>query len=236
MTTCSEAMRPSRSLITTVMTIRVAPAAVTTGVNVAFLNSGQTCTAWTRMLVPHERQHEVCELAVAAAQRLTLGDPFAEGTRLGPLASAAQRDRVRGYISTGVREGARLVTGGPEGPEGLATGYYVRPTVFADVDSRMTIAQEEIFGPVLSILPYTSEDDAVSIANDTIYGLSGAVWSADEERAVRVARRLRTGGVDINGGRFNPLAPFGGWGQSGLGRELGRFGIEEFLELTSLQL
>ena len=181
--------------------------AVTAGVNNAFLNSGQTCTAWTRMLVPRDKQDEAARIAAGVADELTPGDPFGEAARLGPLVSDAQRDRVRGYIRKGVEEGARLVTGGDEPPEGLDTGYYVRPTVFADVRSDMTIAQEEIFGPVLSILPYDDEDDAVRIANDTVYGLAGGVWSGDPERAKAVARRLRTGQVDINGGGFNFMAP-----------------------------
>jgi aldehyde dehydrogenase (NAD+) len=210
--------------------------AVTAGVNNAFLNSGQTCTAWTRMLVPRDRQEQAARIAAEVADNLTPGDPFGETARLGPLVSDAQRDRVRNYIRKGVDEGARLVTGGEEAPEGLDKGYYVRPTVFADVRSDMTIAQEEIFGPVLSILPYDDEDDAVRIANDTVYGLAGGVWSGDPERAKAVARRLRTGQVDINGGGFNFMAPFGGYKQSGLGRELGRFGLEEFLETKSLQL
>jgi acyl-CoA reductase-like NAD-dependent aldehyde dehydrogenase len=210
--------------------------AVKAGVNNAFLNSGQTCTAWTRMLVPRAKQQEAERIAAEAAASLTPGDPFGEAARLGPLVSDAQRDRVRGYIRKGVEEGARLVIGGDEPPEGLDTGYYVRPTVFADVRSDMTIAQEEIFGPVLSILPYDDEDDAVRIANDTVYGLAGGVWSGDPERAKAVARRLRTGQVDINGGGFNFMAPFGGYKQSGLGRELGRHGLEEFLETKSLQL
>jgi len=143
---------------------------------------------------------------------------------------------VRGYIKKGVAEGATLVTGGPEQPEGFAKGYFVKPTVFANVKSSMTIAQEEIFGPVLCIMPYENEEDAIRIANDTIYGLAGGVWSADEERAKRVARRIRTGQVDINGGSFNPMAPFGGYKQSGHGRELGSFGFEEYLEIKSLQM
>ena len=149
--------------------------------------------------------------------------------------SAAQRDRVRGYIKKGIEEGAKLVTGGAEQPEGLSKGYFVKPTVFSDVRNDMTIAQEEIFGPVLSIIGYDDEDDAVRIANDTIYGLAGGVWSGDAERAKRVARRLRTGQVDINGGGFNLFAPFGGYKQSGNGRELGKFGLEEFMELKALQ-
>jgi len=147
-----------------------------------------------------------------------------------------QRDRVRAYIRKGIEEGATLVVGGAEPPDGLAKGYFVRPTVFADVRNDMTIAQEEIFGPVLSIIPYETEEEAIRIANDTVYGLGGAVWSADRDRATRVARRIRTGQVAINGGRHNPLAPFGGYKQSGLGREFGTFGFEEFLEIKSLQL
>jgi aldehyde dehydrogenase (NAD+) len=135
-----------------------------------------------------------------------------------------------------VEEGARLVAGGEEPPSGVASGYFVQPTVFSDVTPEMTIAQEEIFGPVLAIIPYDDEDDAVRIANDTVYGLAGGVWSGDEERAQRVARRLRTGQVEVNGAAFNPLAPFGGYKQSGHGRELGTFGLEEFLETKSIQL
>jgi acyl-CoA reductase-like NAD-dependent aldehyde dehydrogenase len=210
--------------------------AVGSGVGNAFLNSGQTCTALTRLVVPRARQEEVVALAVKAAERLPLGDPLSEEARLGPLASASQRERVRGYIERGLVEGARIVTGGAEAPEGLPRGYYVRPTIFADVTPEMTIAQEEIFGPVLAIMPYDDEEEALRIANGTVYGLAGAVWSADEDRARAFARRMRTGQVDINGGGFNPLAPFGGYKQSGLGRELGRWGLEEFLETKSLQL
>ena len=209
--------------------------AVRNGVNNAFLNSGQTCAALTRMLVPRDRAEEAARIASEQAAKLTLGDPFDESTRLGPLVSETQRDRVRSYIRKGVEEGARLVVGGAEPPAGLDRGYYVQPTIFADVTPEMTIAREEIFGPVLAIMAYDSEDDAVRIANDTQYGLAGAVWSGDASRAERVARRLRTGQVDVNGGRFNPLAPFGGYKQSGIGRELGRFGLEEFLETKSLQ-
>jgi acyl-CoA reductase-like NAD-dependent aldehyde dehydrogenase len=185
--------------------------------------------------VPRDRQDEAVAIAVDQAQKLTLGDPFEESSRLGPLVSEVQRDRVRGYIRKGIEEGARLATGGADAPPGLERGYYVQPTVFAGVTPEMTIAREEIFGPVLSILPYDTEEDAVRIANDTVYGLAGAVWSGDPARAERVARQLRTGQVDVNGGRFNPMAPFGGFKQSGLGRELGRYGIEEFLEIKSLQ-
>ncbi len=164
------------------------------------------------------------------------GDPFADGASLGPLSSQVQVERVNGYIQKGIDEGAKLVTGGPGQPEGLDQGYYVQPTVFSNVSNDMTIAREEIFGPVLSILPYTDEEDAVRIANDTNYGLSGGVWSADPERAKKVARRIRTGQIEVNGGAFNPNAPFGGYKQSGYGREYGQHGFEEFLEIKSMQL
>jgi aldehyde dehydrogenase (NAD+) len=210
--------------------------AVADGVGKAFLNSGQTCSALTRMLVPRSKLAEAEAIAKRTAESFTPGDPFAEGTMLGPLVSDAQRERVRSYIRKGQEEGARLVTGGEESPEGLPTGYFVRPTVFSDVRTDMTIAQEEIFGPVLSILPYDDEDEAVRIANDTVYGLAGGVWSSDAERAKAVARKLRTGQVEVNGGAFNPMAPFGGYKQSGHGRELGKFGLDEFLETKAMQL
>jgi acyl-CoA reductase-like NAD-dependent aldehyde dehydrogenase len=209
--------------------------AVRTTVNMCFLNSGQTCSAWTRLLVPRARLAEVNALARGAAEKMTLGDALKGEGRLGPLASAAQRERVRGYIRRGLDEGATLLTGGADPPDGLARGYFVRPTVLTDVKPEMTVAQEEIFGPVLCIVAYDSVDEAVGIANGTVYGLGGAVWGSDVERARRVARRLRTGQVDINGGAYNPLAPFGGFKQSGLGREGGRFGLDEYLELQSLQ-
>ncbi len=210
--------------------------AVPDGVAKCFLNSGQTCSALTRMLVPRERLAEAEQIAAATAEAFTPGDPFDAGSRLGPLVSETQLERVRGYIERGQSEGARLVTGGAEPPEGAEQGYFVRPTVFSDVTTEMTIAQEEIFGPVLAIMPYDSEEEAVAIANDTVYGLAGGVWSADEERARAVARKLRTGQIEINGGAFNPMAPFGGFKQSGHGREAGRYGIEEFLVAKSLQL
>jgi acyl-CoA reductase-like NAD-dependent aldehyde dehydrogenase len=210
--------------------------AITDGVSKCFLNSGQTCSALTRMLVPRSRLAEAEQIAAAVAEQFKPGDPFESGTMLGPLVSEGQRKLVRDYITKGTEEGAKLVTGGVESPQGLEQGYFVRPTVFSDVTPGMTIAQEEIFGPVLAIMPYEDDEDAVRIANDSVYGLAGGVWSADEERAKRIARRIRTGQVEINGGAFNPLAPFGGYKQSGYGRELGRFGLEEFLQIKSLQL
>jgi betaine-aldehyde dehydrogenase len=210
--------------------------AVKSGVGACYFNSGQTCSALTRMLVPRARHDEAVAIAKKAAEGFTVGDPREGKTKLGPLVSATQRERVLNYIRKGLAEGATLVTGGEAMPEGLSKGYFVRPTVFANVDNKMTIAQEEIFGPVLSIIPYEDEEDAVRIANDTIYGLAGGVWSGDPERAKRVARRLRTGQVEINGGKFNPLAPFGGYKQSGNGRELGKYGLEEFLEVKAMLL
>ena len=210
--------------------------AVPDGVAKCFLNSGQTCSALTRMLVPRQRLAEAEELAKATAETFTPGDPFESSTRLGPLVSGVQRERVRGYIEKGVEEGARLITGGAEPPEGLERGFFVRPTVFSEVEAEMTIGQEEIFGPVLMIQPYEGENDAVRIANSTQYGLAGGVWSGESERAIAIARRIRTGQIEINGGAFNPLAPFGGYGQSGHGRENGRYGIEELLQVKSLQL
>jgi len=206
-------------------------------VNGCYLNSGQTCTALTRMLVPASLYQEASRLAVEAAKGFTVGDPLAETSKLGPLTSQAQLERVRSFIKKGIEEGAELLAGGPDAPEGTPKGgYYVKPTVFGKVRNDMTIAQEEIFGPVLSIIPYQDEDDAVRIANDSIYGLAGAVWSKDDARAQRVARRIRAGQIDVNGGAFNMNAPFGGFKQSGHGREAGVYGLEEFLEYKSLQL
>jgi aldehyde dehydrogenase (NAD+) len=210
-------------------------AAVKVGVANCMLNAGQTCTAWTRMLVPARRYDEAVELAAAAAGKYTLGDPTDPATRMGPLASGAQRERVLGYLRTAVAEGARVAAGGPDA-EVPGRGHFVAPTVLADVAPDATVAREEIFGPVLSIIRYAGEDEAVEIANNTQYGLAGAVWSADVDRAVAVARRLRTGQVDINGAAFNPLAPFGGYKQSGVGRELGAYGLDEFREVKSVQL
>jgi aldehyde dehydrogenase (NAD+) len=212
--------------------------AVRDGVAKCFLNSGQSCNALTRMLVPASRLAEAERVVADEVERKYQPmNPFADGARLGPLATQAQVDRVIGYVQKGIDEGAKLITGGPDRPQGesLDGGYYVRPTVFSDVRPGMVIAQEEIFGPVLAILPYEGEDEAVSIANDSPYGLSGGVWSADPERATSVARRIRTGQVELNGGAFNPSAPFGGYKHSGYGREYGVHGFEAFLEIKSLQ-
>ncbi|MET8231771.1 aldehyde dehydrogenase family protein [Micromonospora sp. NPDC005298] len=210
------------------------PTAVERGVLMAFTNGGQVCGAWPRMLVPASRQDEVVALAVEAARRYTVGDPHDETTRVGPLASEAHRQKVVGYVERGIADGARLVFGGPDRPEGLPDGAYVQPTIFADVDPTATIAQEEIFGPVLTIIPYADEEEAVAIANGTRYGLTSGVFG-EPEHALAVARRLRVGQVDVNGGHWNPLAPFGGYKQSGNGREFGRMGLDEFLETKSIQ-
>jgi acyl-CoA reductase-like NAD-dependent aldehyde dehydrogenase len=209
--------------------------AVGTGVFACFLNSGQTCSALTRMIVPRSKLAEVEEVAAAAAAGFPAGDPFGEGVMVGPLVSAVQRDRVRGFIQTGIDEGAKLLIGGPDAPEGLEKGFFIQPTVFSEVTADMTIAREEIFGPVLSIIPVDSEEEAIAVANDSPYGLAGSVWSGDPAHAEDVARQIRTGQVDINGGPFNVSAPFGGYKQSGNGRERGKFGLDEFLETKSLQ-
>jgi aldehyde dehydrogenase (NAD+) len=199
--------------------------AVNVGVANVMSNSGQTCSAWTRMLVHRSQYDEAVALATEAAAKY--------GERIGPVVSAKQQQRVRGYIEKGIAEGARLVAGGPEVPR--EQGYFVSPTVLADVTPEMTVAQEEIFGPVLAILRYEDEEDALRIANGTVYGLAGAVWAGEEGEAVAFARRLDAGQVDINGGRFNPRAPFGGYKQSGVGRELGSHGLAEYLQTKSLQ-
>ena len=202
-----------------------------------YLNSGQTCVALTRMLVPEAKYEEAKALAAEVAKSFVPGDPMQETTRLGPLTSAAQLERVRGFIAKGQADGAELVTGGAESPEGVpAGGYFVKPTIFGKVDPKSTLAQEEVFGPVLSIITYKNEEDAIRIANDTVYGLAAGVWSGDAARAQKVARRLRAGQIDINGGPYNMNAPFGGYKQSGHGREAGVYGLEEFLEYKSLQL
>jgi acyl-CoA reductase-like NAD-dependent aldehyde dehydrogenase len=202
----------------------------------AFTNSGQTCSATTRMLVPAGQLDDVVDMARDVAESLRVGDPSDPTTDLGPLASAAQWDRVQGHLRAGIDEGARLVTGGPGRPNGLERGWFARPTVFADVTPDMHVAREEIFGPVLSVLAHRDLDHAVALANDTDYGLSGAVWSADRDRARSVALRLRTGEVDLNGGAdWHPSQPFGGFGRSGRGREYGVEGFEEFLETTTIR-
>ncbi len=213
-------------------------AAVADGVGKCYINSGQTCTALTRMLVPRARLADAERIAAETVEGVYQpSDPFADGAMLGPLSSQAQVTRVTDYINKGIEEGAKLVTGGPEKPEGVnPDGYFVRPTVFSEVTNDMTIAREEIFGPVLSILPYDTEDEAVAIANDSPYGLSGGVQGGDVERAKAVARRIRTGQIEVNQGSFNPNAPFGGYKQSGYGREYGVHGFEEFLEIKSMQL
>lgn len=209
-------------------------AAAKVGLANAWINGGQTCSAWTRMLVPAQQHDEIVDLVTAAAARYTVGDPTDDSTRIGPLSSATQQARVAGYVERGIADGATVAFGGAGPVEGFERGAYVRPTVFAHVEPDAVIAQEEIFGPVLSVIPYADEDQAVAIANATVYGLAGAVFG-EPEHALAVARRMRTGQVDVNGGRYNPMAPFGGYKQSGNGRELGRFGLEEFLEVKSIQ-
>lgn len=208
-------------------------AAVKGTVSACMLNSGQTCSAHTRMLVPASRYEEVRALAQAAVARFNIGPSLDEASKLGPLVSAAQRDRVLNFIRIGIAEGADVIAGGPDAPA-TRKGYFVQPTVLG-IKASDTLAQEEIFGPVLVVIPYQDEEEAVTIANNTIYGLGGAVWSGSDERAVRVARRIRTGQIDINGGPFNGSAPFGGYKQSGNGRENGVYGFEEFLEFKAMQ-
>jgi acyl-CoA reductase-like NAD-dependent aldehyde dehydrogenase len=209
--------------------------AVHASVRQCMLNSGQTCIAWSRLLVPRHLHDQAAEMAAGVVDAYVVGDPLDDSTTLGPVATAAHRDRIRAAIAGGVAEGATLVAGGAEPPAGADRGWFVRPTVFAGVDNRMAVAREEVFGPVLAVLPYDGEDEAVRVANDSIYGLSAGVFSGDRDRAVGVARRLRAGMVDVNGGGFNLLAPFGGFKQSGYGRELGRHGLEAYLETKSLQ-
>jgi betaine-aldehyde dehydrogenase len=205
-------------------------------VKACFVNSGQTCNAWTRMLVHESRYEEAVQIAVETAKKFVPGDPLDEKTRLGPLVSKRQYDRVIDYIHCGIQEGASLLLGGAEAPAGLQRGFFVQPTLFGRVTPDMTIAREEIFGPVLSIMTYETENEAVALANATPYGLAGGVWSNDAERAMSVARRLRCGQVDINGAPYNNEAPFGGYRQSGYGREMGKYGLEEFLEIKAIQL
>ncbi|MGE0216770.1 aldehyde dehydrogenase family protein [Mycolicibacterium sp.] len=209
-------------------------AAVKVGVGNAFLNGGQTCMAWTRMLVPLSRYSEALDIVEAVVAKYIVGDPWDLATRIGPSASQRQFEAVLGYIERAPRSGARLVTGGPERIRD--TGYFVAPTVFADVLPDSELGQEEVFGPVLAVIPFRDTDEALEIANGTPYGLSGAVWAADNDTAIAFARQVQTGQLDINGGRYNPAAPFGGYKKSGVGRELGRFGFEEYLQTKSLQL
>lgn len=217
------------------------PAVIRAGVHHAYTNAGQTCAAWTRMLVPRSMHEAACRIAKDVAENVIIAadprTPPAEGTtRMGPQVSRHQYDSVREHIRRGVEEGATLIAGGLDAPEGVTSGYFVRPTVFGNVTPEMSIAQEEIFGPVLTILPYEDEEDAIRIANSTIFGLGGAIWSKDVDRAMRVGRRIDTGGLDINGGAFNTVAPFRGIKQSGIGCELGVYGLEEYLTTKSFQL
>ena len=208
--------------------------AVAGGVINMFTNSGQSCNAPSRMLIPRNKHDEAAAIAKATAEKVKVGDPFADGTQIGPVVSEVQYNKIQGLIQKGIAEGATLVCGGPGRPEGLNRGYYVRPTVFANVTNDMTIAREEIFGPVLCILPYDSEEDALRIANDTAYGLSSYVQSGDVAHAQRVAAQIRAGNVHINGAGVDLNAPFGGYKQSGTGREWGEFGLHEFLEIKAI--
>ena len=210
--------------------------AVPAAVGQAFVNAGQACIALSRMLVPAERLAAASALAGAAVERIVVGDPMAAATTMGPVVSAAQRDRVTGFVTGAVADGARVVAGGPGAPDGLERGFFVRPTVLSGVTNDMTVSREEVFGPVLALLPYRDEDEAVAIANDTPYGLSAGVWSTDVDHARHVAARLRAGQVKINGARTRDhiRAPFGGYKRSGIGRELGPFGLDEFLEIKAV--
>jgi len=209
--------------------------AVPAALGQVLLNSGQTCLAWSRWLVPRSAQDAVVDLIKATLPAFQVGDPFG-GAMVGPVISAAHRERLRAVIDGGIADGAHLVAGGSDHPEGLEGGYFIQPTVFSDVSNNSDLARQEAFGPVLSLIPYDNVDEAVTIANDSDFGLHGAVFGRDEERAVAVARRIRTGQVDINGLRFNPMAPFGGYRQSGNGRELGIEGFESFLETKAIQV
>ena len=211
------------------------PRAASSAIYSCFANSGQECSALTRLLIPEDSREEVVEVIASKIGRYTVGDPMDGTSKCGPLVSKRQQESVSRYISTGIDEGATLVAGGEGMPDDLDSGFYVRPTVFADVTPEMTVFREEIFGPVLCITTYSNEEEAIELANDSEYGLSGGVWSGDESRAMKVARKLRTGQVSINGGAFNVTAPFGGYKKSGLGRELGVHGMEEFLETKSIQ-
>ena len=207
--------------------------ALSASLHAGLLNSGQNCTAHTRILVPSALYDQAAEIIVSIVDQFPLIDPLNEGEGLGPLISAEQKQRVLYYIQTGIEEGARLLAGGVEKPKGIDKGFYVKPTIFADVNPSMIIAKEEVFGPVICLIKYQDEAEAIKIANDSVYGLSGAVWSKNVKRAKHVARQLRTGQVHINGGQINPSAPFGGFKQSGNGRELGQYGLQEFLEFKA---
>jgi acyl-CoA reductase-like NAD-dependent aldehyde dehydrogenase len=198
------------------------------------MNTGQSCNAPSRMLVPESKMAQAEELARDACAGVVVGDSRAATTTMGPLSSNVQFEKVQGLIQTGIDEGAKLVCGGPGRPEGISKGYFAKPTVFSAVNNQMTIAREEIFGPVLCIIPFSTEEEAIAIANDTPYGLSGYVFSGDNARASRVARRLRTGNVHLNGAPVDLEAPFGGYKQSGVGREWGVHGFEEFLEVKAV--
>lgn len=203
--------------------------------NSCFLNSGQTCLAHTRLLIPENKYDEAKTIVLTVVEKMKIGDPFTEGTRLGPVISSAQKDRIKNYITTAKKEGAEVIVGEAKIPNELLSGNFVQPTVLGKVKPNDTVAQEEIFGPVLSIITYKDEEEALKIANNTIYGLGGAVWSNDYDRAMQFARHMRTGQVDINGAPFNTLAPFGGYKQSGNGREYGLYGFKEFFEIKSIQ-
>lgn len=207
--------------------------AVEVGIEDAFRNSGQVCGGLSRVLVPRSRLAEAEEIAARKAESYVLGAPYDPATTLGPVANVHQRDRIRGYIESGLEQGVKLVTGGPEAPEGLEKGFFVKPTVFSG-DNTSRVAREEIFGPVVVIVPFDDEEDALRIANDTDYGLAGAVWAEDDAHARAVAKRLRAGRIRINGSAINPRAPHGGFKLSGIGREFGRYGIEEYLEYKSI--
>jgi acyl-CoA reductase-like NAD-dependent aldehyde dehydrogenase len=211
------------------------PKVVGSSIVQAVRNSGQNCSALSRLLVPRSHLDEAEAAAAQAAGAIRVGHPLDAATDMGPLVSGLQRERVRGYVERAIADGARVIAGGTDAPDGLDRGYFFRPTVLGDVRPEMEVAQEEIFGPVVCLIPYKDDDDAVALANDSRYGLAGAVWSDDRDRAMAVARRMRTGRVVVNGGAFNPIAPFGGYRQSGIGRELGAYGLEEFLEVKTLQ-
>ena len=211
------------------------PRAASSAIHACFGNSGQECSALTRLLIPSDSRQEVIDIISARMEKYSVGDPRVEGNKCGPMVSRKQQESVTSFIRSGIEQGATLVFGGEGLPEGIERGFYVKPTIFADVTPEMDIFREEIFGPVLSITSYSDEEEAIEIANDSEYGLSGGVWSGDEQRAIGVARRIRTGQVSVNGGLFNVTAPFGGYKKSGLGRELGVHGLEEFLEIKSIQ-